>query len=154
MLQKVSYGFQTFSAVRIGEIQQSTQIDNWYWIDSKNNIADWVSRGKSPQDLCIGSDWQNGPSFLEEDVSKWPIKQDVKAVEIPELIRVLTCTEMAIKEVETLASRININRFSSYVHLIHVTARVLSFYQRKPKSSFKNALLNPTAKDLVEAVTF
>ena len=152
MLQKVSYGFQTFSAVRIGEIQQSTQISDWYWIDSKHNIADWVSRGKSPQDLQHIGEWQNGPQFLKEIESKWPIKQDVKLVELPELIRVHL--EVVTAKLETLANRMNIERFLSYMKLICTTARVLSFYQRKPMLSFRNALLSPTSKDLEHAATF
>ena len=32
MLQKESYRFHSYAAVRIGEIQQCTQLDDWYWI--------------------------------------------------------------------------------------------------------------------------
>ena len=45
MVQKESYGFNTFAATRIGEIQQGTNKDDWYWVESKNNIADWITRG-------------------------------------------------------------------------------------------------------------
>ena len=83
MLQKVSYGFQTFSAVRIGEIQQSTQIKDWFWVDSRHNIADWISRGKRPQELQENGEWQHGPQFLVNDEKEWPIKQEVNLIEIP-----------------------------------------------------------------------
>ena len=152
MLQKVSYGFQTFSAVRIGEIQQSTQINDWYWIDSKHNIADWLSRGKSTRDLKSIGEWQNGPQFLTKNENEWPIKQDVKLAELPELIRMHL--EVVNEKVENLASRINIDRFSSYIKLICTTARILSFYQWKPTLSFRNALMNPTSEDLKHAATF
>ena len=48
MVRKESYGFNTFVAVRIGEIQENTNPRNWYWIEGKNNIADWLTRGKTP----------------------------------------------------------------------------------------------------------
>ena len=41
---------------------------------------------------------------------------------------------------ETLASRIDLNRFSSYQRLLRVTARVLAMYQKEAKLSFTNAV--------------
>ena len=51
MINKESYGFSTFAANRIGEIQQSTQSNKWYWVKGSLNIADWLTRGKSPTDI-------------------------------------------------------------------------------------------------------
>ena len=65
MIQKESYGFNTFAATRVGEIQQNTNPDDWYWTESKNNIADWLTRGKKPNDLNSESIWQKGSDFLE-----------------------------------------------------------------------------------------
>ena len=45
MIQKESYGFTTFVAVHVAEIQGHTNPQNWYWIDPKSNIADWITRG-------------------------------------------------------------------------------------------------------------
>ena len=35
MIQKDSYGFNTFVAVRIGEIQENTNPNDWYWVEGK-----------------------------------------------------------------------------------------------------------------------
>ena len=78
MLQKESSGFHSYAAVRIGEIQQCTQLDDWYWIESQLNIADWISRGKVPNQLNKDSPWQNGPDILKLDENDWPIKQECK----------------------------------------------------------------------------
>ena len=51
MTQKDSYGFNTFGALRIGEIQEATNPSDWYWVDGKLNISDWLTRGKSPKEL-------------------------------------------------------------------------------------------------------
>ena len=40
MIQKETNGFNSFAAVRIGEIQEETDKTNWYWIPGKLNIAD------------------------------------------------------------------------------------------------------------------
>ena len=57
MVQKESYGFNTFAATRIGEIQEGTDPQDWYWVESDNNIADWITRGKRPNDIDADSDW-------------------------------------------------------------------------------------------------
>ena len=64
MIQKESYGFITFAATRVREIQQNINPKEWFWIESKYNIADWLTRGKIPNELNLDSTWQNGPSFL------------------------------------------------------------------------------------------
>ena len=56
---------------RIGEIQTSTNIQDWWWIPGSHNIADIITRGASPQYLSQDSDWQK---FLVLPVSEWPIK--------------------------------------------------------------------------------
>ena len=57
MIQKDSYGFNTFAATRIGEIQDGTQPEDWYWTESSQNIADWLTRGKSPSDINLIIIW-------------------------------------------------------------------------------------------------
>ena len=73
-IQRESYGYQTFFANRIGEIQSSTRIQDWYWTPGSQNIADLVTRGASPQDLDEDSEWQKGPNFLSLPVKEWPVK--------------------------------------------------------------------------------
>ncbi|KAJ8278530.1 hypothetical protein GJAV_G00088610 [Gymnothorax javanicus] len=73
-IQRESYGFQTFFANRIGEIQSSTQCQDWWWIPGPLNIADIITRGAGPKDLDEHSPWQQGPEFLSLPVDEWPIK--------------------------------------------------------------------------------
>uniref|UniRef100_G3NG64 Reverse transcriptase domain-containing protein n=2 Tax=Gasterosteus aculeatus TaxID=69293 RepID=G3NG64_GASAC len=73
-IQRESYGFQTFFANRIGEIQGSTQRQDWWWIPGTLNIADIITRGAGPKDLDEGSPWQQGPEFLSLPANEWPIK--------------------------------------------------------------------------------
>ena len=54
MIPKESYGFNTFVANRIGEIQEKTDKKEWMWVPGKLNIADWTTRGKSPTELDQG----------------------------------------------------------------------------------------------------
>ena len=43
MLQKGSYGFNTFTGVRVGEIQTTEDPHDFYWIPGGKNIADLLS---------------------------------------------------------------------------------------------------------------
>nr|XP_017209463.2 uncharacterized protein LOC108181536 [Danio rerio] len=73
-IQRESYGYKTFFANRIGEIQGITKAQEWWWIPGPQNIADVITRGASPQNLDESSEWQNGPRFLSLPVDEWPIK--------------------------------------------------------------------------------
>ena len=84
MIKKQSYGFNTFVAVRIGEIQEFTDPSEWFWVESKLNVADWITRGKEIHEINEGSIWQEGPTFLREDEDNWPIKGSVTE-NIPEV---------------------------------------------------------------------
>ncbi|KAI3352112.1 hypothetical protein L3Q82_020927 [Scortum barcoo] len=73
-IQRDSYGYQTFFANRVGEIQKSTSVDDWWWISGDLNVADIITRGATPADLQENSVWQNGPEFLKQPVKEWPKK--------------------------------------------------------------------------------
>lgn len=84
ILQNESYGFNTYAAIYIGEIQTSTNPDDWKWVESRWNIADWTKRGKHPNELDEKSQWPNGPEFLKFPESQWPINNDYNMKELPE----------------------------------------------------------------------
>ena len=48
MICKESHAFNTFVAVRLGEIHHA---DEWYWMYGYNMIAEWITGGK----------WRSGP---------------------------------------------------------------------------------------------
>ena len=62
--------FHVFVANRVQEIQNSTSVEQWNHVESKQNPADEASRGVKSQEL-LHSRWINGPAF------PWmPINQD------------------------------------------------------------------------------
>ena len=74
---------------------------------------------------------------MRQPVEEWSIRVEQRE-ELPEQIKVGMMLQSGI-EPETLATRINIDRFSSYWKLIRVTGRVLAIYKREPNISLKNA---------------
>ena len=132
MIHRGSYGFNTFVANRIGEIQQGSSPDEWFWLPGKLNVADLTTRGASPEDLNAESAWQQGPKFMQLQENDWPIRREVKkGIVLPELTKEASSFVGAVQqEQETLASRINASRFSKWKVLQHVTARILKLYDR------------------------
>ena len=128
MINKESYGFSTFAANRIGEIQQSTQPNEWYWVRGCLNIADWLTRGKSPTELNENSIWQKGPQFLATPVSEWPITSQTNVIDIPEQCKEIFVAVTDGQVTETLADRIDINKFSNLSLLQNTTAWILRLY--------------------------
>ena len=170
MIQRQSYGYNTFAANRVGEIHQSTHIGEWAWVSGKLNIADVTTRGCSPCNLSADTEWQQGPEFLKDEESVWPIKFEVnRDVQVPELRGSLKTGETAIHgeehklaafvgttcEKETLATRIDAKRHSSWLFLKSVTARVLKLYKRfQANSQTDSRAANIDSSDLRAAENF
>lgn len=64
---------QTFVANRVAEIQQLAPATQWRHVRSKDNPADVLSRGMTPQDLKNVPLWA-GPPWLAMDRQEWPVK--------------------------------------------------------------------------------
>src|SRR5207302_1134460 len=63
--------FQQLVAVRVGEIQELTELTQWRWVPSSENPADDGTReGKT--DLSPESRWWNGPAFLKLQPEEFP----------------------------------------------------------------------------------
>lgn len=149
-VQRESYGFQTFFANRIGEIQGSTNVQDWWWIPGPLNIADIISRGAGPEELDEGTEWQLGPKFLSLPENEWPVKsaKDVAVEARENLTRIqkkafvaaltrarakkepkqdptLTFTDLRRPPAgAAAASLLHIERFSNLTHLIKSLALV------------------------------
>ena len=151
-IQRDSDGFKTFAAVRVGEIQETTDNNDWYWIDSSNNIADWITRGKNPEELNENSIWQTGPNFMKTNTNLWQMKQSVCGGVLPEESKVVDVS--LIQQINNVASKIDINRYSKYKKLIEVTARVIQVFHHIPKPSLRNIFEFPSASSFKEAEVF
>ena len=71
-LHKADRNLKPFEGIRVSEIQASGKfvdgrLHNWFWIDTNNNPADWVTKPRGALELGRSSFWQTGPSFLRED---------------------------------------------------------------------------------------
>lgn len=142
MICKESHAFNTFVAVRLGEIHRYTNPKEWFWLDGAINIADWITRGKTPSELDENSQWQRGPSFLSKPEEEWPINADIIVGNLPEENKVVTIANVQIEK-KSIENVVDISRYSKYLRLIYVTARIISVFKHTPKPSLKNMFKFP-----------
>ena len=69
-----SRDFKPFVANRVGEIQTSTNPEQWRYIPNGLNPADILSRGMTAADLENCERWWKGPEFLRKPEEAWPTK--------------------------------------------------------------------------------
>ena len=116
MIQKESYGFNTFAATCIGEIQESSHPEEWYWVEGKANVADILTQGMKLNNLGPTSKWQNGTEFFNLPIESWPIRNECLTMDLPEKAKIILTS---VKNNEDI---IDISRFSNYYRLIRTTA--------------------------------
>lgn len=68
-----SRSFKPFVSSRVGEIQSTTDPNQWNHIPSEDNFADDLSQGIRVNELQ--GRWINGPQFLRLPEDQWPIQQ-------------------------------------------------------------------------------
>ena len=82
-VHKADAKLKPYEGIRVSEIQTSGafidgRLQNWGWIESNLNPADWATKPRLASELSVGSFWQQGPEFLKEDVEMWPVRYDFK----------------------------------------------------------------------------
>lgn len=133
MISKESYGFDTFAANRIGEIQQKTDPQEWFLDSGRFEYCRLGDQRKNPWRAGPCSIWQTGPEFLKQPVEKWPVSSQTNVEKFPERHKVVMTTNA--KEIETLVTRTNIGRFSKIELLLNTTVRILKLYKQYKKSA-------------------
>ena len=147
-IQKESYGFGSFVATKIAEIQNKSDAREWWWIATSDNPADMVTRSTSPTQIGSRSMWQRGPNFLQLPVDQWPISQAVQDQELPDRIGVHIINIDNQSEETGIGVVINVDKFNSYSKLLRVTARLVELRNEKKLSAIGKS---PTAEHLLQA---
>ena len=64
--------FKPFVTNRVGEIQSHSNLDQWRYIPTNINPADYLTRGLTVAELIEKKCWWEGPEYLQYSESKWP----------------------------------------------------------------------------------
>lgn len=68
--------YKSFVAHRIAEILEGSDERDWRWIPTKENVADDATRARLPLSFDAKSRWLNGPDFLRQPESHWPLEPE------------------------------------------------------------------------------
>ncbi|XP_070181214.1 uncharacterized protein [Littorina saxatilis] len=116
-LKNESKRFHVFVANRVQQIRQFSQASQWNHVSTKENPADYASRGLSVSDLMT-SEWFHGPAFLSQSL---PESDDF--FEIPDDdVEVKVCKATTSKEVSVQSFEQIAQRFSCKTSLIRAMA--------------------------------
>ncbi|XP_058986462.1 uncharacterized protein LOC101901826 [Musca domestica] len=64
--------YKPYVAHRVAEILSTTDVCNWKWVSTDDNIADEATRFSNKIDFSPRSRWLMGPGFLRTKESEWP----------------------------------------------------------------------------------
>lgn len=85
---------QTFVANRVSQIQNHSCINDWRHVMSRDNPADYISRGIKPSLIATTDIWWYGPKWLQNSEKYWP-KCNLGSDVLPELRKVTITTNVA-----------------------------------------------------------
>lgn len=119
--------FKHFVAHRLGEILELSDVSQWRWVPTKENVADDATRDNQKSDLSATSRWFHGPAWLKEEERHWPKEVsrqcDDKEDDEVEMKR-------QVNGIQPIISVIKIERFSNYMTLLRTTARVFRWVSK------------------------
>ena len=114
-------------------------MEEWAWMPGNQNTADWLTRGKDPNDIGPDSTWWNGPDMFYKPFPQWELKfgkqNDDK---LPGEKTCMVTKSSAVRELPLI-----LERFISAGSARLVLARVLSMLRRKSFSGGQTKYLTP-----------
>jgi len=128
--------YKPFVANRVGEIQAASNPDQWRYVPTKLNPADFASRGLPAARLIVEELWWNGPEFLCRDEDSWPhtaiptqnllVNTEMRKSTRDHCQAVTTLFAHDCVHV-TVLDRLRPSRYSSWTRLLRVQGWVLRF---------------------------
>ena len=159
---KNNRAWKTFIQTRVKEIRELTSEYEWRHCPGECNPADLPSRGCTGSELPECERWWKGPRFLINPPEQWPVDpqptrndRDQAALELMKNPTVVTHSlsgpTISTSSVINIEKIIDVERYSSRIKLLRITARVLRFLRRLRKKSLGFLPFELTAAEIHEA---
>lgn len=150
MIHKLSTRFKVYEGVRVGEIQAATAGDMscWGWVQGDQNIADWVTRPRSPSEIGPESEWFLGPEFLYLPFEEWGVK--FRPSQVSMLPGEKKVAVHAIEGKSKTPVELSCSRSSSLRVVKWVFARILSMLRSRSFKGGRRANVTPELLDDAE----
>lgn len=123
--------FKPFIMARVNAIREATKPDNWRWVPSADNPADWATKT-----VDFGGDaslWANGPEFLREEDDKWPTWIRQPAASVNEEVQCVMTIKTAVQSVASRAAEVS--RWRVLVRAVVRVKRFALLLRAKTKSN-------------------
>ena len=138
-LHSESCRYKVFVGARVAEIQELTENCTWHYVDTANNPADDLTRGKPLEALVEPNRWSQGPPFLLQSPDTWPEQPNAEPPEDKTELRKSAFCGVAVTSPMAQAPE---EAYSTWQELMDDTARKL---QQNLSSS------TPTAEEYRQA---
>lgn len=120
-MKSESCRFKVFVRTRVSAIQELTNPSSWRYVESANNPADDITRGKTLSEMVERSRWSQGPPFLWQSPSEWPTTPTLEVPDIPEELRKSTfCGAISIVTTPSIPDP---KQFSNFKKLLHAAVQ-------------------------------
>ncbi|XP_063245165.1 uncharacterized protein LOC134546326 [Bacillus rossius redtenbacheri] len=147
-----SHELKTFVANRVSEIQDLTPSSWWRHVRSEHNPADCGSCGLLPAQILDHHLWWTGPAWLTLPADEWPASascSDISDLVQQEKKSLALATILYIEDIDSL-----VERFSSLMKLLRVTAYILRFVANCRHSQSARESGTPCPRELETALNF
>ncbi|XP_073789994.1 uncharacterized protein [Danio rerio] len=122
-LKSESCRYKVFLGTRVAEIQELTGGSSWRYIDSLQNPADDVTRGKTLAELAGQNRWSQGPPFLLKGPEEWPSSPGKQPdLDTTEFRKLTSCGMIARAERQETSQE---QSFASWKEMVEATAQEL-----------------------------
>ncbi|KAK0132488.1 Gag-Pro-Pol polyprotein [Merluccius polli] len=112
--------YKVFVGTRVAEIQELTKGQEWRYVDSQNNPADDLTRGKQLSDLAKPCRWNQGPAFLLQPPDLWPRSPTIDQSDDPvELSKPSFCGAVFLGQTHSITDP---TQFTTFQDLLDSTA--------------------------------
>ncbi|XP_065093953.1 uncharacterized protein LOC135714509 [Ochlerotatus camptorhynchus] len=123
--------YSQFVAFRVSEILESTDVNEWRWVPTKQNVADEGTKWIRVPDFSSDSRWFRGPDFLKEDEHGWPVTPSFKKSTDEEIRPHLLIHAMQMDPV------IRVQDYSKWIPLLRRTAYIFRYVENLRRSMRK-----------------
>ena len=160
MIYDTTTSFRAYFSNRLSKIHAGSKVEEWRYVDSANNPADYTSRGIMAHEEAKWKIFHYGPSFLYQPEEEWPVTDLKKSPLTPKAASIFATAVQKVKAVvekEFLTSVAD--RKSTWFQKLRLIATVKAIATRWkaiPKAKTRKAKLElkeitVATKDLVEA---
>ncbi|XP_049302713.1 uncharacterized protein LOC125775825 [Bactrocera dorsalis] len=77
--------YKQFVAFRVSEILELTDVNQWHWVPTEENVSDEATKWNGDPDFSNDSRWFRGPLFLYLSPDKWVMSDELQCIATEEL---------------------------------------------------------------------